>query len=1436
MSNRSPDMTFLSMKQFKQKFKAASRKTRLLVFVGIFAALGGAVLLFRSFALSPSPVSVNLKGDCSNKTLDFVALGQTKAKVCKLKGGLFKVLLPSDKTYTTHGPDYFTKEDLKQTAKAGPDTNNTTAIPSNVTKVNPVCAPAGTKRIQVIYMLPSGVADRRADLTPAIRDLFKEVNGILNRDTNLNFRVACDGSNQIDVGGIPLSTPKRAAADEALADSEIELQNRGYNDANTKYWLWYDNGCATSGSTTCYNHGSGISDMYIGDAINTAPTYSLSYGSLGDIGAGVIGHEGTHAFGAVQSGAPNYRSYDFDGNGSNTDNDGGDFHSNQIGDALAFGYNANAGGCGDFRFDCGFNDYLSVNPDPGTYLYNSPGRNIARSQFVSDPPEGAIYTSDDDNAAYACQYQSGWAVDQSDRTKQIPVHVYVDSNPPVGITAGNKQGDSGFTNIFHTDDVHGWAWTIPDNLKNGASHKVDFYAIDYPDPGTGPNTYLGSRTITCAAPVSTGTGTGLKGVYYDNLDFTGYKFDRIDTHINNDYGSGSPDNRIGADTFSIRWLGQVQALNTGTYTFYTTTDDGVRLTVNNQILIDQLKDQGPTEYSGTISLTAGQKYDIKMAYYEQNSGAVAKLAWQAPGGTKGEIPTSQLYPYTGDVVPPGPPTGLTTNGATTSSSVPLTWTAPTGEATARYRLFRNNVLINSSITSTSFNDTGLTASTSYSYYVQAIDAAGNVSDNSNTLNTSTQAGPDTTKPTAPSSGANFRITSTTTNSITLSWNAYTDNIGVTGYNVRYSGGTINTGNTTSYTVTGLSPGTSYTFYLSAHDAAANNSDEASTSGPTAPAPDTTPPSTPTGLSSPSKTHNTIALSWNPNPSGDGVTSYELTISGGTSQTINVGNVTSYNVTGLNPSTNYTFTLKAKDAANNPSLSTSGLTVQTNASPDTTAPSKPATPTITGHTSSSISFSWTANSSADGVVKYRLYRNGSFFTDVTSTSYTDSGLPESTTYSYTVTAWDAAGNQSLASDPASGTTDKSADTVKPSDPTNMHTTGITTNSISFAWNASSDNVGVKDYVVYQDGAVIAYATSTSYTASSLASGRSYTFTVHARDAAGNVSVAPSSGNSDSLTATTQTAADTQAPTVPGNITIGSQSGDCINFSFSLASDNVAVTGYKLYARYNTNGSFTVINTLAGNDYWKTSPANASNCDSRNSSSSYIEWYLTAVDSAGNESRPTSIVGAGSSGTDNTPPSTPQNFRVTSSTSTSVTFSWSASSDNTGVSQYLVYRYAQGNNNSSADGRSTTGTTLTMQNIPQGSTNTYTLYADDVAGNLSSAVSLTFTQPAGSDTQAPATVSGITASKKDSQSFNYSFILSSDNVAVTGYKMYIRLDGAGSYYFYAGLAGNDYWGSPGSRVNTYTTDSRFAGHSVEFYMTATDAAGNESPQSSIVKVVM
>lgn len=143
-------------------------------------------------------------------------------------------------------------------------------------------------------------------------------------------------------------------------------------------------------------------------------------------------------------------------------------------------------------------------------------------------------------------------------------------------------------------------------------------------------------------------GNGLKGSYFSNKNLSGNPvLTRIDSQINFNWRKYSPATNVPSDGFSVRWEGDVLADNPGMYTFYTRTDDGVRLYVDGQLLIDRWVGQAETERSGSINLTAG-KHVIRMEYFEDRTNAIARLYWSAnlTDGTnisKQIIPQSKLY-------------------------------------------------------------------------------------------------------------------------------------------------------------------------------------------------------------------------------------------------------------------------------------------------------------------------------------------------------------------------------------------------------------------------------------------------------------------------------------------------------------------------------------------------------------------------------------------------------------------------------------------------------------------------------------------------------------------------------------------------------------------------------------------------------------------------
>ncbi|WP_051364362.1 reprolysin-like metallopeptidase, partial [Flavobacterium limnosediminis] len=255
------------------------------------------------------------------------------------------------------------------------------------------------------------------------------------------------------------------------------------------------------------------------------------------------------------------------------------------------------------------------------------------------------------------------------------------------------------------------------------------------------------------------------------------------------------------------------------------------------------------------------------------------------------------------------------------------------------------------------------------------------------------------------------------------------------------------------------------------------------------------------LSASGTTASGTNLSWTVSTDNTGVTGYDVYQNGVLRTTTTA---TTLAVTSLSASTPYTFNVKAKDAAGNVSAASNTINVTTSALADTTAPTA-STLSASGTTTSGTNLSWTTATDNTGVTGYNVYQNGVLKTTVTGTTLAVSGLSASTTYNFHVTAKDAAGNVSTASNTVSVTTSALADTAAPTAST-LSASGTTTSSTNLSWTTATDNTGVTGYNVYQNGVLKTTVTGTTLAVSGLTASTTYNFHVTAKDAAGNVSTA------------------------------------------------------------------------------------------------------------------------------------------------------------------------------------------------------------------------------------------------------------------------------------------------------------------------------------------
>lgn len=513
-------------------------------------------------------------------------------------------------------------------------------------------------------------------------------------------------------------------------------------------------------------------------------------------------------------------------------------------------------------------------------------------------------------------------------------------------------------------------------------------------------------------------------------------------------------------------------------------------------------------------------------------------------------------------------------------------------------------------------------------------------DVSNANFTITAGSTDTTAPSTPTNLAASGTTQTTTN---LSWNASTDNVGVTGYDVYQNGVFKANTDSTTYAITGLTASTSYTFYLKAKDAAGNASVQSNTANVTtlAPAQDTTPPSAATNLSASGTTQTTTNLSWTASTDNVGVTGYDVYQNG-----VFKANTatTSYAVAGLTASTSYSFYVIAKDAAGNssPQSNTANVTTpaaglnycasQGNNTNDeriskvvfgSISNSSTATTGYENFTSVSTNVNrgqayaitvtplWTGSTYPEAYAVFIDYNQDGDFADSGETAWTKSAsTTTAATGSITIPATASLGSTRMrvsmkyngiptsceafsygqVEDYTLNIQTAAADTSAPSTPANLAASGTTQTTTNLSWADSTDNVGVTGYDVYQNGAFKANTASASYTVTGLTAATSYSFYVIAKDAAGN-----SSAQSNTANVTTSSSSVAYC-TSQGNNTSDEKIGRVAIGSINNPSTGTA--GYENFTALSTNVTRSSAYTITITPAW--------------TSTKYNEGYAVFVD--------------------------------------------------------------------------------------------------------------------------------------------------------------------------------------------------------------------------------
>jgi hypothetical protein len=507
-----------------------------------------------------------------------------------------------------------------------------------------------------------------------------------------------------------------------------------------------------------------------------------------------------------------------------------------------------------------------------------------------------------------------------------------------------------------------------------------------------------------------------------------------------------------------------------------------------------------TSCSGTVAQTysVGTGTSYTVSSLPGATGESFKVsAWNTTGG-------SALTSCVSATTLPGIPTALTVT-ATTTTSVSLSWTNPSGTLTDSYVYFQIHSLTCTAPTLTdvgssvsSYTQTGLSSGALYCFYVKAVSAGGaGAASSIVTVVTNTVPGPPT----------GLTVGTVTASSVALSWTAPSGG-GITNYTVwRWTGASCSgtyaqsysVGTGTTYAVSSLPGATSESFEVSAYNVTGGSALSSCVAA-------TTLPGVPTGLSVTATTTTSVSLSWT-NPSGtltDSYVYFQLHSSTCSSPTLtDVGSsVTSYTQTGLSSGALYCFFVEAVSAGGAGAAS-SIVTAVTNTVP--APPTGLATGTVTV---SSIDLSWTGPGGG-GILNYTAWRwtgsscSGSYaqsYTVGTGTTYTVGSLPSATTEAFEVSAWNATGNSALSSCVSS--------TTLPSAPTSLAVTSVSSSSVGLSWSNPSGSL--TDVLVFfqahstscssptQDdiGSVV-----TARTESGLSGGTTYCFFVEAKSAGG-----------------------------------------------------------------------------------------------------------------------------------------------------------------------------------------------------------------------------------------------------------------------------------------------------------------------------------------------
>ena len=422
---------------------------------------------------------------------------------------------------------------------------------------------------------------------------------------------------------------------------------------------------------------------------------------------------------------------------------------------------------------------------------------------------------------------------------------------------------------------------------------------------------------------------------------------------------------------------------------------------------------------------------------------------------------------------------------------------------------------------------------------------------------------------APTVPADVKTTEVTVTTAKITWSESTDNVSVAGYNVYVNETKVNdalvTG--TEYSLTDLTAATEYSVTVTAVDAAENESAKSEAVVFTTEAEkDTQAPTAPTDVKATEVTETTAKVTWSEATDNVGVVGYNVYLN---ETKVNDALVTGteYALTGLTEATEYTVRVTAVDAAENESKRSEAATFTTPKTQDTEVPSVPAGVAASDVTQTGAKITWTASTDNVGVAGYNVYLGESKVntSPVTVTEYALTGLTANTGYTVSVSAVDAAGNESAKSEAASFTTleaEEEKDTEVPGVPTNVSAADVTQTGAKVTWSEATDNVGVAGYNVYVNEAKVneELVAGTEFALTGLTEATEYTVRVSAVDAAGN-----ESARSEAATFTTLESEKPapEKPSAPTNVKVSEITHTTAIVTWEPAAERAMAPGYNVY---------------------------------------------------------------------------------------------------------------------------------------------------------------------------------------------------------------------------------------------------------------------------------